>query len=68
MDTAQQMDDHSAWSRIFRYLVFTEKHIGKENSQAGAGIRLQHIHDGFPQVCRLCCGKGSKNTMINSII
>ena len=62
------MNDHCAGCGIFRYFIFAEEHIGKKHPKSRSGVRLQHIHDGFSELCRLLGRQRGKNTMINSIV
>ena len=56
MDTAEEVDDDGARSRVLGHLILGEHPVSQQDAEARARVGLQHVHDG------LACGLNINRT------
>ena len=68
MDAAQQVDDDRAGGGLAGLLVLAAEPVGQQDAQAGAGVRLQHIHDGAAGLGGLPRADGAEDAVVDGVV
>ena len=68
MDTAEQVDNDRAGCGILCGAVFGKEPVGQQHAEAGAGVGLQHIHDGFTRFRDLLCADRCENAVVDRVV
>ena len=68
VDAAQQVDDDSTGSGLAGGVVLTEEAVGQQDAKAGAGVGIQHIHDGATGLSSLTCTDGAEDAVVDGVV
>ena len=68
MNTAKQVNNHRAGSRILGRAVLGERPVSHKDAEARAGVGLQHIHNGLAHLSRLLGADWGEDAVINGIV
>ena len=68
MDAAQEVDDDGAGGRLLGRLVLAEEAVGQKDAEAGAGVGLEHVHDGLASGLGLLGGDGHEDAVADGVV